>query len=163
MPASHQGGPYLLDRAIQKEGGLTTIDATYVTAANPPRIARSESTAKANFSGYAESEDGETSGSLSFDYYATSVTLEYALVFPNTFSVTPSGSIGAAAFNIRREGAASLVSIAPIETFAQTRNRIGKVARISITATKTIEQTGDGLTIAGEGGIFGASLNNLWE
>ena len=137
----NQGGPYLTERTFQKENGLTTISAVYVTAANPPRVARSESTSKATFSGYKDSETG--SGSLSFDYYTTSVTLSYALIYPTVFSVIPSASISTRAFNIRGEGNLFLVPLAKLQTFSSQRERVGKVARISITADMLYEQPGD--------------------
>jgi hypothetical protein len=137
MPASHQGGPYLTDRTIQKDAGLTTIDATYVTAANPPRIARSESTDVANFSGYAQSDEEE--GSLSFDYYTTSVTLSYALIAGNTFSITPEGEVFGA-FNVRAEGSSNLVSLKTTDLTSTTKDTIGRVQRISITGRRIVEQ-----------------------
>lgn len=134
---SLQGGPYLLSKNVSKKNGLTIVQAQYVSASNPPRVAISESTEKLSFSGYAES--GSLTGALAFDYYTTTKTATYTLVAPNLFRYQPSGAIGRR-FNFRREGNFSLVATEEVETISTNREIVGKVTRVSVSARRVIEQ-----------------------
>jgi hypothetical protein len=140
-----QGGPYLNTYSVQKENGLTFIDAKFVSAVNPVRIATTTDTEKLNFSGYAETSTSgplgtaSASGSLSFDYYTRSMTRSYTLVAPNAFSAPVSGSIGAR-FNIRREGNPNLVTTEQQQFVTESIENIGVVSRISRTARRIFVQ-----------------------
>jgi len=136
-----QGGPYLLSKNVSKKNGLTIVQAQYVSATNPVRVAISESTEKLTFSGYAEQTQNNTttSGSLSFDYYASTQTATYTLIAPTVYSPTVSGRIGAK-FNFRREGEDRLITLAETETLVSSDETLGKVSRISVTARRIIEQ-----------------------
>ena len=136
-----QGGPYLLNKNVSKQNGLTVVDAEYISATNPPRLAFSESVEKLTFSGYAERiRNGESiSGSLSFDYYSKSQTVTYTVIAPNVFNVQPSGQVGTQ-FNFRYEGVASLVGYRQISILSQSRETLGKVDRVSVTARRVFEQ-----------------------
>lgn len=144
LPAT-QGGPFLVERTIQKESGLTYVDAVYATALLPVRSNRSESVEQATFDGYGEvtvtNEGGTTttSGSLKFDYYTTAVTLSYALVVPNAYSITPTGSVSAP-FNIRKTGQDGIVATKQTDLVSSSREIVGRVSRVSVTARRVIEQ-----------------------
>jgi hypothetical protein len=134
-----QGGPYLNTFSVQKQNGLTFIDATFVSAVNPVRVATSTATEKLSFSGFAESSTSEplgsasATGSLSFDYYTRSMTKSYALIAPNTFSAPVKGEIGVR-FNERREGLSSLVAAQPQELITESIDQLGFVLRVTRTA-----------------------------
>jgi hypothetical protein len=140
-----QGGPHLNTYAVQKQNGLTFIDATYVSAVNPPRAATSTATEKLTFSGFAETSTStalgtaSASGSLSFDYYTRSMTRSYTVIAPNTYRAPVSGQIGAR-FNERREGNAALVTTSTQEFVTESVETIGRVSRISRTARRIIVQ-----------------------
>lgn len=142
---SLQGGPYLLSRNASKQNGLTTIQAQYVSATNPVRVAKTVSTEKLTFAGSAEQSatsalgTASASGSLSFDYYTEAETFAYALIGGATYSEKPKGNIGRQ-FNIRREGAWNLVTTQEIETILSSSETLGQVTRFSITAKRVIEQ-----------------------
>lgn len=153
---SLQGGPYLLSRNASKQNGLTTIQAQYVSATNPVRQAWSESTEKLTFSGFAES--GALSGSLSFDYYTRVQTITYTVIAPNVFNLQPTGEVGRR-FNIRQEGASNLVTTQEVQTISSSRETIGPVSRISVTARRIIEQ--GNLPAIGFSAFNGVTVNGV--
>ena len=139
---SLQGGPYLLSRNASKQNGLTTIEAQYVSATNPPRLAFSESVEKLTFSGFAERRSGggeSVTGSVSFDYYTRSQTVTYTVIAPNAFNVQPSGEIKEI-FNVRIQGSSAMVAYKQISILTQSRETLGPVNRVSVTARRVFEQ-----------------------
>jgi hypothetical protein len=142
---SLQGGPYLNTYSVQKENGLTFIDAKFVSATNPVRVATSTATEKLNFSGFAESSTSgvlgtaSATGALSFDYYTRSMTKTYTVIAPNTFAAPVQGEIGAR-FNVRREGLSSLVTTSEQEFVTESIEVLGLVSRVSRTARRIIVQ-----------------------
>jgi hypothetical protein len=140
-----QGGPYLRTYSAQKQNGLTFIEATYLSAVNPVRIATSTATERLSFSGFAETStagplgSASASGSLSFDYYTTSVTQSYTLIAPNIFSAPVNGQIGVR-FNIRTEGQSSLVTTNEEEFVTQSVEVLGAVSRVTRTVRRIIVQ-----------------------
>jgi hypothetical protein len=171
LPPS-QGGPYLVERNIRKENGLTLVDATYATALSTIRFARSEATELATFSGFAEGTVTDAlsvttgGGALAFDYYATSVTLSYALIAPNAFTITPSGLVSQP-FNIRKQGLSQLVKTKQRDLISTSRETVGRVMRVSVTARRIIEQdSGDEVvTLTTYNGASTAAVvsSNPWQ
>lgn len=142
-----QAGPFLASRTIEKRNGLTYIEATYVSALNPVRIVESSTDAVARFSGYEPPVQvgltfTETGALLAFDYIARSITYSYAVAGENSFAKDfPSGVIGSR-FNIVSSGNISRVQTQVSQVRTQQIEKVGRVKRISITATPTIVQTG---------------------
>lgn len=142
-----QGGPYLLTHEVKKENLLTIILATYVSALNPPRLVVEEATEQRSFSGsFFDGRSitlfGNESASISFDYFTTAQTISYAIIAPNLVEIKPVGTIGAR-FNVKSEGSYRGVFNIPIketEFITTSRTTIGKVARVSATARKILEQ-----------------------
>lgn len=161
---SLQGGPYLLTKNASKQNGLTTIQAQYVSATNPVRVAKSVSTEKLTFAGFAEQSatsslgTASASGSLSFDYYTEVETFTYALVGGATYSQKPKGKIGRR-FNIRREGNSRLVTTKEVETIVSSSETLGQVSRFSITARRVIEQ--DNVPAIEFSPFTGATINGV--
>lgn len=156
-----QGGPYLLDKTIQKLNGLTIIQATFVSAVAPIRISESKNTEFCTFSGYAESSAG-VSGTLSFDYYTTAVTYEFALIYPSSAEIAPVGELGRQ-FNIKKTGTSSLVTTKQVEIVTQNETKVGPVARRSVTARRTFEQ--DNVPEVVVSPFYGATINGtpIWN
>jgi hypothetical protein len=139
-----QGGPFLASRSITATNGLTFIEARYVSALNPVRVLESFATEKQNFNGsfFRSSTFGGTQQqSLSFDYFTTAVTHRYALIEPNSFDSKPSGIIGDK-FNVASTGSPGLVEsqIREEETVDRSREKVGLVSRITITARRVLVQ-----------------------
>ena len=120
------------------------------------RQAWSESTEKLTFSGFAES--GALSGSLSFDYYTRVQTITYTVIAPNVFNLQPTGEVGRR-FNIRQEGASNLVTTQEVQTISSSRETIGPVSRISVTARRIIEQ--GNLPAIGFSAFNGVTVNGV--
>lgn len=133
-----QGGPYLLNRNIVKQNGLTYVDTTYVSALGPLRLSISATSSKSSFSGYAEDEDGN-SESLSFDYHVVSRTYSYAVVGEYKLEQPPAAP--GPKYNYRQEGKSGLVTYKPTKSVTGTRETLGRVNRYQITATSIYEQT----------------------
>jgi len=140
-----QGGPYLRTYSAQRQNGLTFIEATYLSAVNPVRVATSIATERLSFSGFAETStagplgSASASGSLSFDYYTRSMTKSYTLIAPQTVSIELSGQIGAR-FNERSEGQSSLVTTNEEEFVTESIEVLGAVSRVTRTARRIIVQ-----------------------
>jgi hypothetical protein len=135
-----QAGPYLLNRNIVKQNGLTFVDTTHVSALAPLRISVNATSSKSSFSGYAEDKDGN-SESLSFDYHIVARTYSYATVGNFTFQQPPAGP--GPIYNYRREGKNGLVTYKPSKTVTGTRETLGRVNRFQITATSIYEQNNE--------------------
>jgi hypothetical protein len=132
-----QSGPYMLNRTIVKQNGLTYVDTTYVSALGPLRISISATSSKSSFSGYAENDDGD-SESLSFDYHVVSRTYSFAVVGEYALRQPPAapGPI----YNYRREGRNGLVRYKPTKSVTGTRETLGRVNRYQLTASSIYEQ-----------------------
>lgn len=165
-----QAAPSLLTQNASKQNGLTIVQAQYVSATNPVRVAISESTEKLTFSGYAEQSGvsaigtASASGSLSFDYYTTAQTATYTLIAPNAFNFKPVGRIGRS-FNVRKEGFSDLVTTQEVETLTSSSETLGRVSRVSVTARRIIEQGNvPPIEFSPFGGatVNGVPLNNPW-
>jgi hypothetical protein len=141
MPAN-QGGPYLLDRTIQKANGITTIDAVYVSALNPIRVSKSEASEKLSFAAYKASPISTVAifgnagdQELSFDYYTWAQTLTYTLIAPNTAEILPVSRIGHK-FNQVNRGNPNLIKLKEEEVVTHNRETVGRVTRISVTSRR---------------------------
>ncbi len=157
----NQGGPYLNAWQTKFENGLVYIDATFVTAIAPARINVQKSVDRRSFSAADEfvfgvviegdtARSGVLRESLSFDYSTTSITHQYATIDPNREYRPPFNSSLGSPFNLRRivafEGQENRDKIGP-GRMNPTRNvflsgssqRVGRVLRVSITATPIYE------------------------
>lgn len=136
MPRT-QGGPFLIQRSVFKENGITYAETNYATAVFPLRIAESTSSQRASFNGYAEDSDGN-SGSVSFDYHTVTRTFSYSTV--GSAAIIQPFVFPQNTYNIRREGKWRLVRYFPSRTITANRQTLGRVSRFSITATGFYEQ-----------------------
>lgn len=164
-----QGGPYLLSHEVKRENLLTIVSATYVSAINPVRVSVEEATEQRAFSGFLFTSGtftGTRQQSLSFDYFTTAQTINYAVIAPNVVEIKPVGAIGER-FNVKNEGVQGLVQIKETEFITTSRSTVGKVSRVSATARRILEQQ-DVVAPSfnpwgGSTGLIASPLPNPWQ
>jgi hypothetical protein len=138
-----QGGPFLVSRTIEKREGILMVAALYTSAVNPPRVVKSQSESQQRFSGYGSSEDGETSGSVAFDYTATQVNVSYAIVRGNAFVVEPDVVDPKNTTNVSIQGDPGLVNIVTTQIKSEEKQDFGLVTRITKSSSMLYQQPGE--------------------